>query len=164
MGSILSTERAVERIPNREMDCDESIREILHSNLGEKLEQLRGDPGCQKKKARGKKTKIPAGKSYTVVEEEEEDEDDPDEILQPSTSNSKKRDKRMEDKAEQSRRKKSSKQRASMESDSESDGAMELPDLDGSEEDEEEQEEEGKDDKDDYVVGSFVVVVYDKKW
>jgi hypothetical protein len=169
----VNIDRAVERIPDREMECDDSIREILHSNLGEKLEQLRGDPSSQKKKPRGKKTKIPAGMSYTAVqedEEEEETEDDPDEILQPSTSNSKKGDKKMEDKEEQSSQKNRNKyryqQRFSMESESESDEAEELPNLDDSEEEEEQGkgEMDSEEETDGYMVGSFVVAVYDKKW
>jgi hypothetical protein len=77
----VDVERAVERIPHRNMECPASTKELLDSSFGEKLDQLRGFSKTKPK--RGKKIKVPAGKSYTDVQEKdqgnEEDEDDEEE-------------------------------------------------------------------------------------
>jgi DDE superfamily endonuclease len=74
----VNVNRAVERVPHREMDAPDTIRELLNSTLGEKLDQLRGTASDSKKKQRGKKITVPAGKSYSAVavDEEMEAEDD----------------------------------------------------------------------------------------
>jgi hypothetical protein len=81
----VDVEKAVERIPHRNMECPASTKELLDSSFGEKLDQLRGFSKTAKPK-RGKKIKVPAGKSYTAVQEEdceneeaEEYEDDEEE-------------------------------------------------------------------------------------
>jgi hypothetical protein len=78
----VSVDRAMERIPHKDMDCSNSIKELLNSSLGDKLDQLRGTAKKSKVKQRGKKTKIPAGKSYSAmpVETEEEEEASMDEV------------------------------------------------------------------------------------
>ena len=54
---------------------NETMKELLDSTLAEKLEHLRGM--AEKKKPRGRKLKVPLGKSYTAPESEaEEDEDE----------------------------------------------------------------------------------------
>lgn len=68
----VSLDRAVESIPHRSMECSESTRELLNSTLGEKLDQLRGTDKSTQQKKRGKKVKVPAGKSYTDVMEEDD--------------------------------------------------------------------------------------------
>jgi hypothetical protein len=78
--------KAMERIPSRDMDATESIKELLNSTLGEKLDQLRGTGRKEKAKARGKKIQVAPGKSYSAAvldtdsEEEDEDEEGLDEV------------------------------------------------------------------------------------
>jgi superfamily II helicase len=69
-------EKAVERIPHRHMQTDtETARQIMNSTLGERLEELRGVSGQEKKKGRGKKIKVAPGKSYCSKEDENREED-----------------------------------------------------------------------------------------
>jgi hypothetical protein len=67
-------ERAVERVPHREMACSATVQELLNSTLGDKLDQLRGTAKSGKVKQRGKKIKVPAGKSYSTVQSERDNE------------------------------------------------------------------------------------------
>jgi hypothetical protein len=69
----VDVEKAVERIPSRNMETDSELaKEFLSSFLGERLEQLRGFTGEQKKQ-RGKKLKVPAGQSYCPDDDEDGD-------------------------------------------------------------------------------------------
>jgi hypothetical protein len=55
----------LQRIPHRSMDTDsEDMKELMNRSMGERLEQLRGVDGKEEKKKRGKKIRVPAGKSY----------------------------------------------------------------------------------------------------
>ena len=75
----LSLEKAVRRIPSRDMEtANETTRELLNSTLGETLEALRG-LDAPKNKPRGKKIKVPPGKSYCTNDEEEEREEEEEE-------------------------------------------------------------------------------------
>jgi hypothetical protein len=47
--------KATKRIPSRDMDVPETIRELLNPNQGEKLDQLRGTDGKEKVKGQGQK-------------------------------------------------------------------------------------------------------------
>jgi hypothetical protein len=142
----VDVEKAVERIPHRNMECPASTKELLDSSFGEKLDQLTGFSKTAKPK-RGKKIKVPAGKSYTDVQEEdceneeaEEDDDDEEEEVPIRSRKS-----------------------AHI---SESDSDEELPDP----------AEEAADDpgaggswrggstSSSFPVGCFVVAVYDKTW
>ena len=68
-------DQAIMRIPSRDMETEDgNMRDLLDSSLLEKLEKLRGVGGKEKKKPRGKKIKIPAGKSYCAVRDEENEE------------------------------------------------------------------------------------------
>ena len=137
-----SFDKAVECIPFRDMECSESVRDLLNSTLGEKLEELRGYN--TEKKSRGKKIKVPAGKSYTHMEEEEEEEEedeeeeeevDPDQLLTDS-----------EEELLMPRRK----IRVLEDEDEElEDEDEELPNITRGPE---------------YAIGSFVVAVYDQEW
>jgi len=165
--------KAVERIPHRSMETNsETIKEILSSSLGEKLDQLRG---TDKKKItkRGKKIKVPAGKSYTEVREEmeemeremeelEEEEEEEETFAGKGKSRGKN--------AGKGKRKKpvhiSSDEELSdldLEEDDDEDeeGDDVEPDMeqDDKEEDEMEQEKEKK-----LTVGTFVAAVYEKSW
>ncbi len=70
--------KATKRIPSRNMDVPETIREQLNPNQGEKLDQLRGTGGKEKAKGRGQKIKVVPGKSYSapVVDSWEDDEEE----------------------------------------------------------------------------------------
>jgi hypothetical protein len=71
----VDAEKAVQRIPSRDMQTDSEVaKELLSSSLGERLEQLRGFTG-EKKKQRGKKIKVPAGQSYCPDDGGDEDGD-----------------------------------------------------------------------------------------
>jgi hypothetical protein len=74
----VNVDRAMERIPHKDMDCSDSIKELLNSSLGDKLDQLRGTAIKNKVKKRGKKItgKVPAGKSYSDMHVETEEEAD----------------------------------------------------------------------------------------
>jgi len=67
--------KAMERIPSRDMDAPETIRELLNPNQGEKLDQIWGTGGKEKAKGQGQKIKVVPGKSYSapVVDSEEEE-------------------------------------------------------------------------------------------
>ncbi len=83
----VNIQRAVERIPQRAMETDsQTIREILNSTLGEKLDKLRGTDQSSKPKPRGKKIKVPAGKSYTSVKEEVSEEEKEDDSMEGTSS------------------------------------------------------------------------------
>ncbi len=71
--------KAMERIPSRDIDAPETIRELLNPTQGEKLDQLRGTGGKEKKaKGRGQKIKVVPGKLYSapVVDSWENDEEE----------------------------------------------------------------------------------------
>jgi hypothetical protein len=72
----VNRDRAVERIPHREMETEnENAPRLMDSTLGEKLEALRG-VGRKTPQKRGKKIKVPPGKSYTEpIEDKDEDKD-----------------------------------------------------------------------------------------
>ncbi len=74
----VNVDRAMERIPHKDMDCADSIKELLISSLSDKLDQLRGTAIKGKVKQRGKKItgKVPAGKFYSDVHVETEEEAD----------------------------------------------------------------------------------------
>ena len=57
---------------------NETMRELLHSTLAEKLEHLRG-VAKKKKKPLGRKLKVLPGESYTAPESEAEEDEDNDE-------------------------------------------------------------------------------------
>ncbi len=72
----------MDRIPSRNLETDSaSARQLRDSSLGNKLDQLLRACAASKKAVRGKKIKVPPGKSYCTVdngsstEEEEEDID-----------------------------------------------------------------------------------------
>ena len=72
----VSLEKATSRIPHRDKELDNEImKELMDSTLAEKLEELRG-VAEKKKKPRGKRLKVPPGKSYTAPVSESEDEGD----------------------------------------------------------------------------------------
>lgn len=67
-------QKAVERIPSRDMEMEtDSLREIMDSALGERLEQLRGvdREAREKPSRRGKKISVAPGRSFTEIIEEE---------------------------------------------------------------------------------------------
>jgi hypothetical protein len=132
----LNQERAMQRIPHRSMTTEsEDIRDLMNSSLGEKLEQLRGvGDGQQVKKQRGKKIKVPAGKSYTA--EEEKENSDPEEVDEPEDVEAE--DSEVESETEDS--------------------------VEEDEEDEELPDPEPVRRTVPYPVGSFVAAVYDGKW
>lgn len=71
----LNPERGMERIPSRHMATDkDTTTALLDSTLGEMLEELRGVGNIEKKK-RGKKLKVPPGKSF-CKDTDSEDSDD----------------------------------------------------------------------------------------
>jgi len=76
--------KAMERIPHREMDAPEAIRELLNRTLGDKLDALRGTGKKDKPRGRGKKIQVPAGKSYSTpvidTDSEKEDKEGLDEV------------------------------------------------------------------------------------
>jgi len=144
----VSKERAMERIPHRQMEVEnETARRILDSTLGERLEALRGVDKKEAKKKRGKKIKVPAGRSYTEDPEEEEDVDALLEEVVPV---------------------KARRSRPLLESDT-SDDDRELPDEDDDEDKDRDVGEDGdvgmeEQEEEQYRVGSFVVAVYEKSW
>lgn len=187
----VSYSKAVELIPSRDMECEESVRDILNSTLGEKLDQLRGSD--KDKKPRGKKIKVPAGMSYSaVVEDDVEDEDmDVDELLEGTSSSKqdrpskKKSRKQREDKDEDDDEEEEEDDSDEVEYDDDSDEDLEQEE--GEEEDVQPQKKKGRKIADyetdsdeelpdveesgrsaargpDYPVGSFVVAVYDGLW
>jgi hypothetical protein len=78
-------QNTMDRIPSRNMETSsESARQLMDSSLGDKLDQLLGARAGAKKSVRGKKIKVPPGKSYCTVDngssaEEEEENDDKEE-------------------------------------------------------------------------------------
>lgn len=159
----VNSARGMERIPSRRMVTDsETTRALLDSTLGEKLEELRGVGNVEKRK-RGKKIKVPPGKSFCADpdtssesedmdrdeaeddgDEEEEDELDPDELLGggDGVAKSKKRIRPLV-----------------MTSDEEDDGHEEEDDSN-----EEEESVPVVRKEPEFRVGTYVAAVYDSQW
>ena len=157
----VDVEKGVQRIPDRRMACTDSVRELLDSTLGEKLEELRGFN--KPKQIRGKKIKVPAGASYTAVEDEEVEEVEEDEEGQEDEGGEGDAEDQEEVVAVRKRRRV-----MRVESDGDSDDDMELPDL--SDDDDDDEEEEDVDEpgpgcaQPAHKVGQFVVAMYDSTW
>jgi hypothetical protein len=171
----VSLDRAVESIPHRSMECSESTRELLNSTLGEKLDQLRGTDKSTQQKKRGKKVKVPAGKSYTDVMEEDEEE----EIREREREREEEREEEEDDPQEGTSRGKKTKVNRKTRAVSSSESEEELPEIENykdhedSEEEETDEDTDEEDNDDDHIsqkkppafpVGSFVVAVYDRNW
>jgi hypothetical protein len=167
--------KAMERIPSRDMDAPETIRELLNSTLGEKLDQLRGTGRKEKAKGRGQKIKVAPGKSYSapVLDSESEEEDEDEEGLDEVEVDSEDEDevetllREMDDDERKGKGKgKAPTRRPTLPlqvSDSDSDMDDELPDLDNEPVD----PAAGgswRSRPANFPVGSFVVAVYDKAW
>jgi hypothetical protein len=169
--------KAMERIPSRDMDAPETIRELLNSTLGEKLDQLRGTGRKEKAKGRGKKIKVAPGKSYSapLVDSEEEDEDeeglDEKEVDSEGSDSDEDEVETLLKEMDECRGKGKGKAKANTRrptlplqiSDSDSDLNDELPDLDNEPVD----PAAGGSWRArpvNFPVGSFVVAVYDKAW
>lgn len=70
-------EKACRRIPSRDMAVDTlAMRELMNSTLGEKLEELRGLGKPKARQIRGKKLKVPPGKSFTALDSSSSSEED----------------------------------------------------------------------------------------
>jgi len=178
----VSYDKAVEQIPSRDMECPDSVREILNSSLGEKLDSLRGFDKV--KKPRGKKIKVPAGLSYTTAVVEDEDEDvDVDALLDGASEQEKKKKKSKKTgkktREEEDEEEEDDDDDDNVEYDDDSDDDMDQEEeedvqpqrkkgrqilLSDSDSDEEEEEETPAVKGPDYPVGSFVTAVYDKVW
>lgn len=178
----VNRDRAMERVPHRQMQVDtENARRLLDSTLGERLEALRGVDKAAVKKQRGKKVRVPAGRSYTAdpVEEHEQDEMEQKENVEPGRKEKTKKGRPRVEETE-----------TELETESE---AEDLPDLDQEKdeddpgegcsrniygqqsrervvEDEEAEEEsreravEDEEAEEEYRIGSFVVAMYEKFW
>jgi hypothetical protein len=85
-------QNAMDWIPSRNMETDSaSVRQLMDSSLGDKHDQLLGAGAASKNSVRGKKIKVPPGKSYCTVDngsnteeednDKEEEEDSSDEVM-----------------------------------------------------------------------------------